>query len=89
LTAEGIAGLGRRKTDISIFGQESNPTTWRLAHMNLAIRGIEANLGSQPTGNANYAWIQHFIHHLAPPNGHGGARWWMKSHHRRSPRPQR
>jgi type I restriction enzyme M protein len=85
--------------------------------MNLAIRGIEANLGSQPAdsflrnlhpdlkadyilanppfnvsdwsgkllqddvrwrygtppvGNANYAWIQHFIHHLAPPNGHGG-----------------
>ena len=37
-----------RQTDISIFGQESNPTTWRLAHMNLAIRGIEANLGSQP-----------------------------------------
>jgi type I restriction enzyme M protein len=108
---------GGQKTDISIFGQESNPTTWRLAHMNLAIRGIEANLGSQPAdsflrdlhpdlkadyilanppfnisdwsgrlleddvrwrfgtppvGNANYAWIQHFIHHLAPPNGHGG-----------------
>lgn len=106
-----------QKTDISIFGQESNPTTWRLAHMNLAIRSIEANLGSQPAdtflrnlhpdlkadyilanppfnvsdwsgkllqddvrwrygtpplGNANYAWIQHFIHHLAPPNGHGG-----------------
>lgn len=106
-----------RTTDISIYGQESNPTTWRLAHMNLAIRGIEANLGSQPAdtflrnlhpdlkadyilanppfnvsdwsgqlladdarwqfgtpprGNANYAWIQHFIHHLAPPNGHGG-----------------
>jgi len=105
------------KTDISIFGQESNPMTWRLAHMNLAIRGIEANLGQQhadsflrdlhpdlkadyilanppfnvsdwsgkllqgdrrwtygdpPTGNANYAWIQHFIHHLAPPNGRGG-----------------
>src|SRR3546814_18108181 len=37
-----------QKTDISICGQESNPTTWRLAHMNLAIRGIEANLGSQP-----------------------------------------
>ena len=36
------------KRDISIFGQESNPTTWRLAHMNLAIRGIEANLGEQP-----------------------------------------
>ncbi|EWH00024.1 type I restriction-modification system subunit M [Halomonas sp. BC04] len=108
---------GGSKRDISIFGQESNPTTWRLAHMNLAIRGIEANLGEQPadsfsrdlhpdvkadyilanppfnisdwsgellredvrwkygvppTGNANYAWIQHFIHHLAPPNGHGG-----------------
>jgi type I restriction enzyme M protein len=108
---------GGSRRDISIFGQESNPTTWRLAHMNLAIRGIEANLGEQPadsfvrdlhpdlkadyilanppfnisdwsgqllredvrwkygtppTGNANYAWIQHFIHHLAPPNGRGG-----------------
>ena len=108
---------GGSKRDISIFGQESNPTTWRLAHMNLAIRGIEANLGQQPAdsfvrdlhpdrkadyilanppfnvsdwsgkmlrddvrwkfgvppvGNANYAWIQHFIHHLAPPNGRGG-----------------
>lgn len=108
---------GGNKRDISIFGQESNPTTWRLAHMNLAIRGIEANLGEQPadsfvrdlhpdvkadyilanppfnisdwsgellredvrwkfgvppTGNANYAWIQHFIHHLAPSNGRGG-----------------
>lgn len=105
------------KDEISVFGQESNPTTWRLAHMNLAIHGIEANLGSQPadsflrnlhpdlkadyvlanppfnvsdwsgqllrddvrwrygtppTGNANYAWIQHFIHHLALPNGRGG-----------------
>jgi type I restriction enzyme M protein len=112
-----VEAHGGKKTDISIFGQESNPTTWRLAHMNLAIRGIEANLGSQPAdsflrdlhpdlkadyilanppfnisdwsgrlladdvrwrygtpplGNANYAWIQHFIHHLAPPNGHGG-----------------
>ncbi len=112
-----VAAHGGQTTDISIFGQESNPTTWRLAHMNLAIRGIEANLGSQPadsflrnlhpdlkadyilanppfnisdwsakllegdvrwrfgrppTGNANYAWIQHFIHHLAPPNGRGG-----------------
>jgi len=107
----------RGQREISIFGQESNPTTWRLAHMNLAIRGIEANLGEQPAdsftrdlhpdlkadyilanppfnvsdwsggllrddvrwkfgvppvGNANYAWIQHFIHHLAPPNGRGG-----------------
>ncbi|HSO83671.1 class I SAM-dependent DNA methyltransferase [Thiocapsa sp.] len=112
-----VEAHGGQTTDISIFGQESNPTTWRLAHMNLAIRGIEANLGSQPAdtflrhlhpdlkadyilanppfnisdwsgkllekdvrwrygtppaGNANYAWIQHFIHHLAPPNGHGG-----------------
>lgn len=112
-----VAAHGGQTTDISIFGQESNPTTWRLAHMNLAIRSIEANLGSQPAdsflrdlhpdlkadyvlanppfnisdwsarllegdvrwrfgvppaGNANYAWIQHFIHHLAPPNGHGG-----------------
>jgi type I restriction enzyme M protein len=109
---------GGNKRDLSVFGQESNPTTWRLAHMNLAIRGIEANLGEQsadsftrdlhpdlkadyilanppfnisdwsgkllrkdvrwkkygvpPVGNANYAWIQHFIHHLAPPNGKGG-----------------
>ena len=100
-----------RHNDVSIFGQESNPTTWRLAKMNLAIRGIEANLGSKwadsfhedlhpglkadfvlanppfndsdwggeklrtgdrwaygvpPAGNANFAWVQHFIHHLAP-----------------------
>lgn len=112
-----VEAHGGQKTDLSIFGQESNPTTWRLAHMNLAIRGIEANLGAQPadsflrnlhpdlkadyilanppfnisdwsgkllaedvrwrygtppTGNANYAWIQHFVHHLAPPNGRGG-----------------
>ena len=112
-----VEAHGGNKTDISIFGQESNPTTWRLAHMNLAIRSIEANLGLQPAdtflrdshpdlkadyilanppfnvsdwsgkllqddvrwrygtpplGNANYAWIQHFIHHIAPPNGHGG-----------------
>src|ERR1022692_241105 len=38
---------GGRRNDISIFGQESNPTTWRLAAMNLAIRGIEANLGPE------------------------------------------
>lgn len=95
--------------DISVYGQESNPTTLRLCKMNLAIRGIEANIqlgdtfhqdrhpalkadyilanppfnisdwggehlrdderwqhGTPPTGNANYAWLQHFIHHLAP-----------------------
>src|SRR6185437_1558997 len=112
-----VTAHGGNRTNISIFGQESNPTTWRLAHMNLAIRSIEANLGLQPAdtflrdlhpdlkadyilanppfnvsdwsgellredarwrfgappvGNANYAWIQHFIHHLAPPNGRGG-----------------
>lgn len=105
------------KDEISVFGQESNPTTWRLAHMNLAIHGIEAKLGEKPAdtflndqhpdlkadyilanppfnvsdwsgqllrgdkrwtfgdppvGNANYAWIQHFIHHMTVPNGRGG-----------------
>ena len=97
--------------DIAIYGQETNPTTWRLAKMNLAIRGIEGDLGphnadtfhndlhqdlkadfilanppfnisdwggdrlrddvrwkygAPPVGNANFAWVQHFIHHLAP-----------------------
>jgi type I restriction enzyme M protein len=112
-----VEAHGGQRTDVSILGQESNPTTWRLAHMNLAIHGIEARLGEQPAdtflrdqhpdlkadfvlanppfnvsdwsgqllrgdkrwtygdppvGNANYAWIQHFIHHLAYPNGRGG-----------------
>lgn len=44
---EFIRAHGGRLGDISIFGQESNPTTWRLANMNLAIRGIEANLGAE------------------------------------------
>src|ERR1700736_2474135 len=95
--------------DLSIYGQESNYTTWRLAKMNLAIRGIDAQIehgdtfhndkhpdlkadyvlanppfndsdwrgellkddkrwvyGVPPAGNANFAWVQHFIHHLAP-----------------------
>jgi type I restriction enzyme M protein len=95
--------------DISIYGQESNYTTWRLAKMNLAIRGIDAQIahgdtfhndrhpdlkadyvlanppfndsdwrgellkddkrwvyGTPPASNANYAWVQHFIYHLAP-----------------------
>lgn len=95
--------------DLSIYGQESNPTTLRLARMNLAIRGIDAQLelgdtflndrhpdlkadfvlanppfnisdwngeqlrddarwkyGVPPVGNANYAWLQHFIHKLSP-----------------------
>ncbi|HEO99440.1 MAG TPA: DNA methyltransferase, partial [Epsilonproteobacteria bacterium] len=101
-----------RINDISIYGQESNQTTWRLAKMNLAIRGIDSSqvkwnnegsflndahkdlkadfiianppfnvsdwsgdllrndgrwkYGTPPTGNANYAWIQHFLYHLAP-----------------------
>lgn len=95
--------------DISIYGQESNYTTWRLAKMNLAIRGIDAQIGhgdtfhadrhpdlkadyvlanppfndsdwrgdllkddkrwtygTPPAGSANFAWVQHFIHHLSP-----------------------
>lgn len=101
-----------RVDDISIYGQESNQTTWRLAKMNLAIRGIDSSqvlwnsegsflndahkdlkcdflianppfndsdwggellrmdgrwqYGTPPVGNANYAWIQHFVYHLAP-----------------------
>ena len=111
-----VEAHGGRIGAISIYGQESNPTTWRLAKMNLAIRGIENNLGAEPAdsfhndlhkdlkadyllanppfnmkewggerlredvrwrygmppaGNANFAWVQHFIHHLAP-NGIAG-----------------
>lgn len=101
-----------RVNDISIYGQESNETTWRLCKMNLAIRGLDSSqvkwnnegsflnnahkdlkadyiianppfnvsdwsgdllrtdgrwqYGTPPAGNANYAWIQHFIYHLAP-----------------------
>jgi type I restriction enzyme M protein len=106
-----VEAHGGKLGDISVFGQESNPTTWKLAKMNLAIRGIEGNLGTEnadsfmrdlhpdlkadyvianppfndsdwggeslkedirwkygipPAGNANFAWVQHFIHHLAP-----------------------
>ena len=39
---------GGKRDDISIYGQESNPTTWRLAAMNLAIRGLAADLGKEP-----------------------------------------
>jgi len=103
-----------KRGDISIYGQESNYTTWRLAKMNLAIRGIDAQIahgdsfhndrhpdlkadyvlanppfndsdwrgellkddprwvfGVPPAGNANFAWVQHFLHHLAP-NGIAG-----------------
>ena len=99
-----------RIDDVSIYGQESNPTTWKLCKMNLAIRGIESKqimlgdtfhndqhkdlkadfiianppfnisdwggehlrddvrwkYGVPPVGNANFGWIEHMIHHLAP-----------------------
>ena len=97
--------------NISVYGQEANPSTWKMAHMNVAIRGLEANIGQSyadtffndqhptlkadfimanppfnlsdwgadklekdprwkfglpPAGNANFAWMQHMIHHLSP-----------------------
>ncbi|HET8630863.1 MAG TPA: class I SAM-dependent DNA methyltransferase [Thermomicrobiales bacterium] len=106
-----VEAHGGRIGDVAIYGQESNPTTWKLAKMNLAIRGIEADLGrhnadtfhqdlhpdlradyilanppfnisdwggerlrqdkrwqygAPPVGNANYAWVQHILYHLAP-----------------------
>ncbi|HWQ40382.1 MAG TPA: class I SAM-dependent DNA methyltransferase [Burkholderiales bacterium] len=107
--ASGNGNGGKARTDISIYGQESNYTTWRLAKMNLAIRGIEGQIahgdtfhndrfpdlkadfilanppfnvsdwggerlrddkrwqyGAPPVGNANFAWVQHIVHHLAP-----------------------
>jgi type I restriction enzyme M protein len=109
-----VESHGGKLGDISIYGQESNSTTRRLAVMNLALRGIEADFGPEhadtfrrdlhpdlradfvianppfndsdwfrkdddvrwqygvpPKGNANFAWVQHFIHHLAP-NGMAG-----------------
>ena len=107
--ANGNGNGGKAKGDISIYGQESNYTTWRLAKMNVAIRGIDGRIahgdsfhndrhpdlkadfilanppfnvsdwrgdllrddkrwkyGAPPAGNANFAWVQHMIHHLAP-----------------------
>jgi type I restriction enzyme M protein len=106
-----IEAHGGKLGNVSIYGQEANPTTWRLAAMNLAIRGIDFNLGREPgdtftrnqhpdlradfilanppfnisdwwhgsltgdprwvhgdppQGNANYAWLQHMLHHLKP-----------------------
>ncbi len=111
-----VEAHGGRIGDIAIYGQESNYTTWRLARMNLAVRGIDADIrwnnegsfhkdelpdlradfilanppfnvsdwggerlredarwtfGVPPAGNANYAWLQHIHHHLAP-NGTAG-----------------
>ncbi len=107
--ATGNGNGGKAHGDISIYGQESNHTTWRLARMNLAIRGIEGQIahgdsfhndrhpdlkadfilanppfnvsdwggerlvedkrwqyGTPPKGNANFGWVQHMVHHLAP-----------------------
>ena len=106
-----IEAHGGKVGQISVYGQESNPTTWRLAAMNMAIRGIDFNFGKQPAdtftsdqhpdlradfvmanppfnisewwdgklevdprwvhgvppkGNANFAWVQHMLYHLAP-----------------------
>ncbi len=106
-----IQSRGGQIGDISVYGQESNPTTWRLAGMNMAIRGIDFQFGKEPAnsftndqhpdlradfvmanppfnikewwdgklendarwkygtppkGNANFAWVQHMLHHLAP-----------------------
>ena len=109
-SAEFVKAHGGKRNDISVYGQEFTDTTWRLAKMNLALRGIEADLGERsadsftqdlhpdlradfvianppfnvsnwwdakladdprwkfgtpPAGNANFAWVQHFIHHLS------------------------
>ena len=107
--AKGNGNGGKARADISVYGQESNYTTWRLAKMNLAIRGIDGQIahgdtfhndrhpdlkadfilanppfnvsdwggerlrddkrwkfGVPPAGNANFAWVQHIVHHLAP-----------------------
>jgi len=114
-----IKSHGGKINDLSIYGQESNPTTWKLCKMNMAIRWINANLGDHhadsfhndmhkdlkadfiianppfnisdrwaerlsndvrrqygtpSAGNANYGWIQHFIHHLNPT---GGTAWFV------------
>jgi type I restriction enzyme M protein len=111
-----VESHGGRIGDIAIYGQESNYTTWRLAKMNLAVRGIDADIrwnnegsfhkdelkdlrfdfilanppfnisdwggerlredarwtfGVPPVGNANYAWLEHILWHLAP-NGTAG-----------------
>lgn len=110
-SAEFVKAHGGKRNDISVFGQEYTDTTWKLAKMNLALRGIEADLGERsadtftqdlhpdlradfilanppfnvsnwwdarladdprwkygtpPEGNANFAWVQHFIQHLSP-----------------------
>ncbi|WP_394553700.1 type I restriction-modification system subunit M [Agromyces sp. MMS24-JH15] len=110
-SAEFVKAHGGKRSDISVYGQEFTATTWKLAKMNLALRGIDTDLGDKsadsftqdlhpdlradfvlanppfnvsdwwnakladdprwkygtpPEGNANFAWVQHFIHHLSP-----------------------
>ena len=110
-SADFVKAHGGKRTDIAVYGQEFTDTTWKLAKMNLALRGIEADLGERsadsftqnlhpdlradyvlanppfnvsdwwdpklaedprwkygtpPKGNANFAWVQHFIYHLSP-----------------------
>ena len=110
-SAKFITSHKKDLNNISVYGQEANPSTWKMAHMNVAIRGLEANLGQSyadtffndqhptmkadfimanppfnlsdwgadklekdvrwkfglpPAGNANFAWMQHMIHHLSP-----------------------
>ena len=113
-SGNGNGNRGKARGDISIYGQESNYTTWRIAQMNLAIRGIEGQIahgdsfhndrhpdlkadfilanppfnvsdwggerladdsrwqyGAPPPRNANFAWVQHIVHHLAPRGAAG------------------
>lgn len=115
-SAEFVTAHGGNRTDISVYGQEYTDTTWKLAKMNLALRGIEADMGDRsadsftadlhpdlradfvlanppfnvsnwwsakladdprwkygtpPEGNANFAWVQHFVYHLAPGGSAG------------------
>ena len=110
-SAKFVQAHNGKRTDIAVYGQEFTDTTWKLAKMNLALRGIEADLGERsadsftqdlhpdlradfvlanppfnvsdwwdakladdprwkygtpPQGNANFAWVQHFIYHLSP-----------------------
>ncbi len=110
-SAEFVKAHGGKRSDISVYGQEFTDTTWKLAKMNLALRGIEADMGPKsadsftedlhpdlradyiianppfnvsdwwdakladdprwkygapPQSNANFGWVQHFIHHLSP-----------------------
>jgi type I restriction enzyme M protein len=68
-----IQAHGGKRDDASIYGQESNPTTWRLAAMNLPTPLPETSspirrwvYGRPPVGNANYAWLQHMLWKLRP-----------------------